>query len=582
MAKALLERLIEERDRLRQQMARLDYQFAPLFTAEARFMDRTLPAPLALLLCLLMAAVAGDSAGAEGGRPPNIIFILTDDQRADEVDYTGDAPLRTPNLARLAEEGMRFDQAFVNSAICTPSRVSFFLGQYERRHGLNFNSGTSLSPEAWADGYPVRLREAGYFSGYVGKNHVPLGPDGYDSGIMEESFDFWYAGHGHLTMYPKQRHELFRDSSKETQIEILGEATDSFLDDEVPFVDGAVAFLESRPADQPFVLSVSFNVPHGATTRTMRQLPDDPPLYRTAYRDQIDVLPLPESYVPRGEIERPKLPPDVLYAEHRQTSYDYVDTAEDLREQTVRRYQLATGVDRFVGELRQELERLGLDENTIIIFTSDHGIMLGEHGLGGKALNYDPCLRVPMIVYDPRLPADRRGRHSDEIVMSIDVAPTMLDLAGVAVPAPMQGASMAPLLRGEEVDWRRYAFAENLWSTRFGNPRVESVQDRRWKYVRYFATDRDLVEEGEPYGVTPAQADAYESWLTASTGGLKPDHEELFDLANDPHETTNLAGVPEHAERLEKLRGELDRLVRDARGDPDEPPSTIRMVPESR
>lgn len=542
--------------------------------------------PLIHRLIALSLLLAGTAAAAEPAPNPhvrpNIIFILTDDQRADEVDYGGEALLRTPHLAQLAAEGVRFDHALVNSAICTPSRICFFLGQYERMHGVNFNSGTSLAPQAWQQGYPIQLRHAGYFTGYIGKNHMPLGPHGYDSGIIERSFDLWYAGHNHLTFYPKQRHPIFRDSAHETQIEILGEATESFLDHNASFIEGAVAFLQSRPTDRPFCLSVAFNAPHAAATRSMQQHPTDSPLYRTAYRDAIDRLPIPENYVPKAGIATPKLPADVLAAEHRQPSYSYVDQLESLQEQRVRRYQLITGIDQFVGSLREQLQRLQLADNTVIIFTSDHGIMLGEHGLGGKALNYDPCLRVPMIVHDPRLPAERRGKRLEELVMSVDVAPTILDLAGAAIPAAMQGRSLLPIVRGEAVAWRRYAFAENLWSTRWGNPRIESLQDQRWKYIRYFATDRSLFDETDrPYRVTPAEADAYEHWLTASLQGLQPDHEELFDLQADPQETINLVDDTTHQTKATELRAALDRLVRQAKGDPQAKPQTIRLVPES-
>jgi arylsulfatase A-like enzyme len=154
----------------------------------------------------------------------------------------------------------------------------------------------------------------------------------------------------------------------------------------------------------------------------------------------------------------------------------------------------------------------------------------------------------------------------------------------------MQGSSMTPLLRGERAPWREYAFAENLWSTVFGNPRVESVRSADWKYIRYFATDRSLFrsaagESSEAYGVTPEQARAYRSWLTVSIRGLKPDYEELFHVADDPNETRNLASDPKHADRLAGLRKQCDRLAREAKGDLDAAPLTLPLpadVPAAR
>ncbi|MEM6692529.1 MAG: sulfatase-like hydrolase/transferase, partial [Planctomycetota bacterium] len=146
---------------------------------------------------------------------PNVIFILTDDQRYDTLGCTGNGFVQTPNIDQLAADGVLFANATVTSAICTPSRACYFLGQYERKHGVNFNSGTAMKPEAWASSYPVRLREAGYYTGYVGKNHVPIGDKGYNSNVMEPSFDFWYAGHGHLTFYPKKRHKIFQHAKSD-------------------------------------------------------------------------------------------------------------------------------------------------------------------------------------------------------------------------------------------------------------------------------------------------------------------------------------------------------------------------------
>jgi arylsulfatase A-like enzyme len=523
--------------------------------------------------------------GAAAGGRPNLIFVLTDDQRADSLGCYGNAEIKTPHIDRLAEEGVLFENASVNSAICTPSRACYFLGQYERLHGVNFNSGTALAPEAWAQSYPALLRKAGYFTGYVGKNHVPLGAQGYASGLMEKSYDFWYGAHNHLTFYPKTRHPIFRKAKADTQPEILAEGSVSFLNSDEDFIAGAEAFLRRRPADRPFCLSVCFNLPHRAGTGSMKQLPGDPELYRTAYRDRMGEYRLPAHYTPKAQIRSPKLPPNVLYTQYRQSSYDYVDTEASLREHKVRVYQTVTGIDNVVGALREQLRLLGAEQNTVIVYASDHGIMEGEYGLGGKALNYEPCLRIPMIVWDPRLPKERRGRRLAALVESIDVAPTLLDWAGLPRPASMQGSSLVPLLRGQAAKWREYAFAENLWSTYFGNPRVESVRSARWKYIRYFATSRELFtrakEQGyQPYQVSPEQAKAYREWLTASVRGLRPDYEELFDLAEDPVESTNLASAARHAATLERMRRECNRLVKEAKRDLDAAPLTIALPAE--
>jgi len=514
---------------------------------------------------------------------PNIIFILTDDQRADTLSSFGNTVCQTPNLDGMVSDGTLFENASVTSAICTPSRACFFLGQYERRHGINFNSGTAMAPEAWAQSFPVLLRSRGYYTGYVGKNHVPIGAEGYSDSLMPNSFDYWYAGHRHLTFYPKERHPIFSNAQTDTQVEVIEEGTMAFLDpaSNDAFLDRAEHFLERRPSDKPFCLSVCFNLPHDAGTGTMRMLPDDPEIYRSLYRDQIDTLPLSPTYVAKNDIETPRLPPDVFRTELRQRGYDYVDRPETMRKKRVCIYQSITGIDRMIGHLRAKLDGLGIADNTILIFTSDHGIMQGDLGLGGKALCYEQCLHVPLVVMDPRLPAERRGVRCPQLVQSIDVAPTILGWAGIPVPEEMQGAGFGPLMRGETTDWRPEAFGENLWATLFGNPRCESVRTAHWKYIRYFENYGHAFREGvapkDFYVTTPEMADAYAASLTASIRGEEPVHEELFYLATDPHETTNLATVPAHRQRLETLRRRCSELVALARGDVDAPPCTLPL-----
>ncbi|HUR59439.1 MAG TPA: sulfatase-like hydrolase/transferase [Opitutaceae bacterium] len=540
-------------------------------------------APIARLRCLpLVVLFAVALRAAPAPSRPNIVFVLTDDQRWNSLGLTGNPVVKTPEIDRLAAEGTFFPNGTITSAICTPSRACYFLGQYERRHGVNFNSGTAVSPAAWRKSYPVLLRGAGYFTGYVGKNHVPVGPQGYEGDELEKSFDFWYAGHGMLSFYPKRRHAIFKDAKADTQPEVLTEGALSFLDAEGGFIAGAETFLKNRPAEKPFCLTIAFNLPHNAGTSSMEMNPSEPELYRTTYRDQLLTQPIPPTYVAKADIRTPKLPRDVHYAQYRQPSYAYVDTEAELRERQIREYETITGIDRLVGAVRAQLAKLGCAENTVIFFASDHGITHGEFGLGGKALNYDVCLRVPMVVMDPRAPAAARGVKSSAMIQSIDFAPTMLDLAGVPIPATMQGQSFRAALEGRPFVGRSHAFAENLWSTYFGNPRCESARTPEWKYIRYFANDRALFasgagEGGEGGNISDPIAAAYNSWLTASIRGEKPVYEELFHLSVDPDEVTNLAGDPKFASVLQDLRAHCQSLVTQARGNVDEPPSTVRV-----
>ncbi|MFI8602893.1 sulfatase-like hydrolase/transferase [Cellulophaga baltica] len=508
---------------------------------------------------------------------PNIVFILTDDQSYDLLGCTGNAVVQTPNIDKIAQEGILFTNAHVTSAICTPSRISILLSQYERKHGVNFNSGTSVSDTAWENSYPVILRNKGYYTGWVGKNHAPIGKGGYDSGLMKQSFDYWYAGHGHLGFYPKDNHRIFNDAIAFTQPEIINEGVDEFLDPNARKLKGALHFLENRPADKPFMLSINFNLPHGAGTRSMKLKEDDDAIYKTMYRDL--ELPLPENYIAKKDIRSPKLPADLLKAEDRQEGYNYVDTPEGLKERYIRELEAMTGIDRLVGNLRKKLKDLKLDKNTIIIFTSDHGLFGGQQGLGGKALCYEQTTHVPIIVFNPKAPKKQKGLKSDALVQTIDIAPTMLAMAGVTPPSTFQGKNISSLITGSTTEVRNYVYTENLWSTHFGNPRCEAIQNKEWKYIRYyknnnFSASKEIKyakEIGIPinemlYSMHDPQVAIYRDYIEAPLHGEKPVYEELYNLKNDPNELSNLANNPQQSEVLANLKKQWKVEITNARG----------------
>lgn len=508
---------------------------------------------------------------------PNFIFILTDDQSYDYLGYTGNQIVKTPNIDLMAKAGVLFDNAHVTSAICTPSRVSMLLGQYERKHGVNFNSGSSVSEEAWGLSYPMVMRNAGYYTGWIGKNHAPIGQGGYESGLMEKSFDYWYAAHGHLTFYPKDKHAIFKDAIADTQVEIINEGLNDFLDPNERRLEGAVHFLESRPADKPFMLSINFNLPHSASTSTMKQRAKDDEIYKSLYRD-LDI-PLPPNYIAKADIKEPKLPADLLKAENRQAGYNYVDKPKDCKETYIRQLQAMTGIDRLVGNLRKKLKDLKLDKNTIIVFTSDHGLFMGQYGLGGKALCYEITTHVPMIVFDPNLPEKQRGKVNNALVQTIDIAPTLLSMAKIPVPTSFQGKDLSGLLNQKETDVREYVFTENLWSTQFGNPRCEAVQNKEWKYIRYYKNNTFLAlksmeyakQLGIPankllYAVNDVDIAVYRDYAESPLKGEQPVFEELYNLKNDPAELHNLIQDKQHSAVLEKLKQAWAVEIKNARG----------------
>tara|TARA_B100000959_G_scaffold286151_1_gene363588 strand:+ start:4674 stop:6269 length:1596 start_codon:yes stop_codon:yes gene_type:complete len=507
-----------------------------------------------VLLGLVLAAATPVMAGDGKAAQPNVIVLLADDMRVGYTGYEGHLIIDTPNIDRLAERGTVFSNAFATSAACTPSRTTLLTGLYERRHGINFNSDSSMSSEAWGQTYPMLMKDAGYYVGYIGKNHTPVGKNvdgviGYASGIMDSSFDYWYAGHRHLGFYPKDKkqHEIFANASADTQVEIMEEGMENFFTADRAFQEG-YDFLDSRPEDKPFALLLNFNVPHGAGTGSMELRDSDPVLYRTAYRDRVDEIELPTTYIAEKDIVAPKIPKSVYNGEYIE-QYNYVKTSDDMKERSVRTMQTISGIDRLFGKLLEKLEEQRVADNTIIVFTSDHGLLHGEHGLGGKVFLYEPSIQIPLIVFDPRVD-EFPAASSDELVALVDVAPTLLELAGVPGSREMQGRSLEPLMRGTETEWRDVLFLENNMTIQ-NYPRMEGVRTQRWKYVRYFdrAKDQD-----------------YENMLLASINGEQPVYEELFDLKNDPAEIENLVSDPAHSEVLESLRASNAVLVKQFRG----------------
>lgn len=487
-----------------------------------------------LAVALAVAALAGCTQGQVTDLQPNIIFLLTDDQRADAMGIEGHPILETPNLDQLARDGVRFTQAHVVAPVCMPSRTSFMNGQYERVHQIGFSSPNVLSEAQWDGTYPAILRRTGYHVGFVGK----IGLQQYwFRGNPLHGFDFWRGHDDWARFWPKefQHLEIYHDAGPDIVTPITGESIERFLDD--------------APSEKPFMLSVSFSAPHGSISGSILH-PDeqgqtrmtkpanshprlvDHQIYGSLYRD-VD-MDVPGSFT--DDTSR-HIPLEVHPREGRMATYSYSYAGKEvLQEHKVRYYQLIHGVDLVVGQLRASLEERGLADNTIIIFSSDHGLLMGEYAMGGKSVLYDIATRVPLIVYDPRSDSDGSGITIDELVLSIDVPATILSYAGVGVPASMQGRDLRPLMKDPGLKWRDEIFIESLFLLRTG-PFMEAVRTKEWKYVRYFPTEKAQYAEQD-----------------TDFRGLEPAFEQLFDLANDPGEEVNLIDHVSQRKRAERLR----------------------------
>ncbi|MFM1965239.1 MAG: hypothetical protein RL134_964 [Actinomycetota bacterium] len=452
-----------------------------------------LAASLGIGATLGMSA-CGSSTG--GGRPipdpdpaiprpgsPNLLVIFSDDHRADHLGVTGAVPfLQTPALDSLAAEGVRFDRAYVTTALCSPSRATLLTGQYASRHGVQNN----LS--AWIPGTPSffdSLAAAGYRCAYIGKWHMP--GDLPDLPGVERF----------ITFTIEEGQGVYRDCP----LVIDGVETPrpgTYISTDL--TDLALQWL-AEDDGRPFCLVVAHKAVHhefeppddllGAYDDVAIDLPDEAFTYQT----------LLDRNVWEGTAGR------------LQTSY--------------RRYcETLLGMDREIGRLLAAMEPVA--DNTVVVYTSDNGYSWGEHVLTGKRWAYDDNIKVPFIVRWPDGVASP-GTVIDEPVLNADIAPTLLDIAGVPIPAAMQGRSIAPLLRGDAVEWRDDVFYEYFADFPYQVPPSQAVRTDRWLYVEY---DR----------------------------GLPP---ELYDTVADPDQLTNLADDPAYAVARQELGQRLAELRRE-------------------
>ena len=456
------------------------------------------------LVLLLLPGCASTEEAHQQATPPNIIFFITDDQRFDMMGNMNPM-LHTPHMDELAAEGVRFENAFVTTSICAASRASLLTGTVERTHQFTFNT-PPLSRAMTDQSYATLLRAAGYRTGFIGKFGMVV-----DSGAVEAMFDAYI---------PLNRNPYFKEQ-EDGPTRHLTDVTG----------DEAMAFLRANPADQPFMLSVSFNAPHAEDSDERQYL--WPVAMDSLYTDA--VIPDPPLSDPAFFDALPDFLKDPEVNMNRFRWFWRFGTPEKAKQMTKGYFRMISGVDAAIGRIRDELGRLNLADNTLLILMGDNGYFLGERGYAGKWLPYEPSIRVPLLVYDPRPGSAHAGLRPMAMALNIDIAPTLLDLAGVGVPETMQGRSLVPLLQGEEPeDWRTDFFVEHLMEHK-QIVKHEGVRGQRYKYARYFELD--------------------------------PLYEELYDLEADPLETTNLAADPAHAEVLAMLRQRCDEL-RDAYGGP--------------
>ena len=480
----------------------------PLAPARAQVVTTRAVVALALFAYGLVSWGAFRGDAAETRPRPNIVVIVVDDLRWDEIGCAGHPFAETPHVDRVAREGARFLNAFATTPLCSPVRASLLTGRYTHGHGILDNTNRSAQSHQLVT-FPRMLQGEGYETAFIGKWHMGNDP------TPRPGFDYWVSikGQGE-TLNP----EIYEDGKL---ARVRGYITDVFT-------DRALRFIE-RDREKPFLLYLSHKAIHPNLTQ---------------YDDGSISDPSAAVFIPAERHEN-------LYADapvpRRPNVNDTLEGKPALRRQigdlpplgpktgtsdtTVRnRLRMLAAVDEGLGRLLAVLEKSGKLDDTAVVVTSDHGYFNGEHGLSvERRLAYEETIRIPLVIRYPRL--IEAGSTRDELVLSIDLAPTLLDLAGTKPTAPMHGRSLVPLLKGEAADWRTSFLVEYYTDTVF--PRVldmgyKAVRTDRYKYIHYLQLK-----------------------------GM----DELYDLESDPYEMKNLIAEPSSWPVLRQMKTELLRLL---------------------
>ena len=452
-----------------------------------------------LRLVFALALLTPATAASQPARTPprNVVLILSDDHRFDFMSFVPGAPpfLRTPNLDRMAKKGAYVRNALVTTALCSPSRASILTGLYAHRHGVVDN--TSPIP-AGTVFFPERLQRAGYRTAYVGKWHM-----GEDNDAPRKGFDRWVSFRGQGVY---QDPELNIDGVRR---QIAGYTTDVLTDQAIDWLKQQ----NTAKPSQPFFLTLAHKAVHAEFV----------PASRHKGKYAAEPIPHPETMAdtPANYEMKPRWVKEQRNSWH---GVDFMYHGAMEFDAFYRAYcETLLALDESVGRVLDYLETSGLSGSTLVIYMSDNGFLLGEHGLIDKRNAYEESIRIPMIVQAPGyVPA---GSVVNQLVRNIDIAPSVLELAGVRSEGSVDGRSVLAALRGDPVSFSGEMVYEYYWEYAFPHtPTTLALRDDRFKFIYY-------------PGV----------W----------DLQELYDLQSDPKERRNLIAAPEHKARVESMRGRI-------------------------
>ena len=467
---------------------------------------------------LALAAVPHGLADDGSDGQPNILFIMADDHCLQAMGCYGSKTMKTPHLDRLAQQGMRFTHMTATNSLCAPSRAVLLTGKYSHINGLRSNG---IEFDGSQQTFPKLLKEVGYETAIVGKWHLKTEPQGFDYyNVM--------PGQGRFIDCPlKEKGKPWTDGGKGGTVH-KGYLTDVISNISIDWLDN------HRNRQKPFCLMVHHKAPHG---------PHDPaPRHRALFKDETIPEPptLLDDYSGRApETIQGKLQSSRMaicrYPQYREEiarfKGDHAKATRHMYQAFMKGYlRLVASLDENVGRLLDHLDQSGLSRNTVVIYTSDNGFFNGEHGFFNKMWMYEPSLHMPLLVRHPGLA--KQGSKCDELISMVDMAPTILDLAGARIPKDMQGASIKPLLQGKNSTWRDAVYYH--YYKAYNVPEQYGVRTRTHKLVYY------------------PKLDEKHRW-------------ELFDLQKDPQEMHNLHNMAEHRQIAMELRATFRSLIRQYR-----------------
>jgi len=466
------------------------------FDLMAKPVDKLLIAMCPVLLINLVSLTSQAETKPLKNSHPNIIYLMADDQNIGSVGCYGNYEVSTPNMDKIGDKGIIFTRHYNTTAICMASRATIFTGMYEYKTGTNFDHG-NMKPEVWKKSYPVLLRESGYLTAFAGK----FGFEVEDLGLCEKDFDMWGGGPGQ-TFY-----ETKKNPSMAKYAEDFPHSTLSYG------AFGKDVIREAVKQNKPFCLSISFKAPHRPVT------PD--PKFDDVYTGK--TFTKPANYGREaGEHMSEQSKQGRQYKRFHEWEY-----STDYDGVMAKYYQLVYAIDVAVGMIFEELETQGIADNTVIIYTSDNGYICGAHGYGSKVLPMEESSRAPLMIYDPRRKVAGKKLQCLALTGNIDLAPTILDLAGVQIPGNMDGESLVPLLKNPKQDIHEQIAFINTWGVVPTQSLTCITKDLKYTYWWY------------------------------GNAKMKPT-EELYNLANDPLEMKNLAKDPESVTKLKVMRDNYD------------------------